>query len=459
MLALAAALLTWTGAFARASEAPVSTATAVAISSADAVDPLDEAERLYSDAVVRFRSGDEDGGRAELKRAFDAVVDAMEDESLPASMRSDFAAMLDKIRAYQGDDAPEDAAPGLDVALDTSSVRMEALKLDGDNPTAQKFIEIYTKHRPQTVEQALGRSGRYREMIQAALKQGGLPPELFYLVMTESEYNPLAVSRAGAAGLWQFMPGTARKYGLEVSYWIDERYDPEKATKAAVRYLTDLYHWFGDWDLAIAAYNRGEGGLGRDMQFSRSADFDSLSGRKALPEETHLYVPKFTACAIIGAKPEKFGLHPAYEKPEEYDVVTLPRDLDLGVAAKCAGTTETELRRLNPQLRAWCTPKNRSGFALRIPKGTKDVFSAALAQVTDWNPGPTMIRYRVQRGDYLGKIAKVNHTTVRAILETNKLRSARLIHPGMVLLIRPGRSSGHAAGHARRRRTQNAQKS
>ena len=278
-------------------------------------------------------------------------------------------------------------------------------------------------------------------MILAELKKKGLPPELFYLVMVESEYKLDAVSPSGAAGLWQFMPGTARKYGLEVSYWVDERYDPVKSTRAAVQYLSDLYQWFGDWELALAAYNRGEGGIGRDLQFSRSTDFGSLAGRNALPQETHHYVPKFMACVMIGRNPGKYGLRPKYETPEAFDEVSLPRDLDLGVAAKCAGTTEGVLRRLNPELRSWCTPKDRPAFALRLPAGTKDAFSAELAKVTDWNPGPTMVRYRVKRGDSLGRIAKTYHTTVKAILETNKLRSARRITPGITLLIKPGRSS------------------
>lgn len=412
---------------------------ALAVSS-DAAD-MDDAERRYAEAVRRFEAGDPEGGRAELKQAFDAVIENLDDDALPASLHAEFTAMLDKIRGWRSPQEEGEAALGLDVSLDTGAARMAALALDEDNPVVQKFIEIYAKGRPRTVEEALARSGRYRDMILGELKTKGLPAELLYLVMAESEYKYGAVSRSGAAGLWQFMPQTARKYGLEVSYWIDERFDPEKSTRAAARYLSDLYRWFGDWGLAIAAYNRGEGGLGRDMQSSRSADFDSLSGRKALPAETHQYVPKFTACALIGSDPAKYGLHPRYEKPEEYDTVSLPRDLDLGVAARCAGATETELRRLNPQLRAWCTPKNRPGFMLRLPQGATSLFAANLARTADWNPGPTMVRYRVRRGDSLSRIARLNRTTTRSILQTNKIQKARLIRPGMVLLIRPGHAS------------------
>jgi soluble lytic murein transglycosylase-like protein len=433
---------------ARAAEHPASPASAVSTNTDEENveaddDPsarLNDADLRYAEALSLFEQGDSAAGKTRLKEALNLVVDSLDDDDLPASLHVEFAAMLDKIRSWQGPEEEGESASDLDVTLGTATVRVEALKLDADNPIAQKFIDIYSKRRPKSVTDALSRSGRYRDMILAELKTQGLPPDLLYLVMTESEFKYDAVSHSGAAGLWQLMPETARKYGLEVSYWIDERYDPEKSTHAATRYLSDLYRWFGDWDLAIAAYNRGEGGLGRDMHLSRSADFDSLSGRKILPEETHLYVPKFTACAMIGRDPAKYGLHPVYEKPETYDTISLPRDLDLGVAARCAGSKEADLRRLNPQLRSWCTPKNRAGFSLRLPEGSRDQFSANLAKVSDWNPGPTMLRYRVRPGDYLGRIARLNHTTVQGILGTNKIRNAKLIHPGMVLLIRPGRA-------------------
>ncbi len=438
--------------------AAVSTGAEAGGDDADAAAQLARTDALYKEALDDFHDGKFYVGRAALKNAFGSLVDSIDDEDLPAALRPEFSGMLEKIRNWQPLDASSPTVSGLDVTEDmlraagsAGKVKMRGVRVDADNPITQKFIAIYTKQRPGTVEEALARSGRYRDMILAELKKKGLPPELFYLVMVESEYKVDAVSPSGAAGLWQFMPGTARKYGLEVSYWVDERYDPEKSTRAAVQYLSDLYQWFGDWELALAAYNRGEGGIGRDLQYSRSLDFDSLAGRKALPEETHHYVPKFMACVLIGREPEKYGLHPKYESPEKADAVPIPRDLDLGVAAKCAGTTEAEIRRLNPELRSWCTPKDRPDFVLRLPPGTKDAFSAALAQVADWNPGPTMVRYRVRRGDSLGRVAKTYHTTVKGILETNKLRSARLIRPGMTLLIKPGRP-GRAAPRAKKKR-------
>lgn len=466
MTALAAVLLALSAPL-RAQSVTASTAAPAALSTAaDAGenDALASAAELYDAALSDFRAGREDAGRAELKKAFSTFVDGLDDDDLPDVLRPDFAAMIEKARNWPGAESEGPAAPDLDVpesalraAASTTTFKMRGVRVDPDNPIAQKFISIYTRQRPASVEAALARSGRYRAMISAELKKKGLPPELLYLVMVESEYRPDVVSPSGAAGLWQFMPGTARKYGLEVSYWVDERYDPIKSTRAAVRYLSDLYRWFGDWELALAAYNRGEGGIGRDLRYSRSLDFNGLSGRKALPSETDHYVPKFMACVLIGRDPEKYGLHPKYEAPEPYDEAVLPRDLDLTVAAKCAGTTEAELRRLNPELRAWCTPKDRPGFALRLPAGSKSAFEVALAKVSDWNPGPTMVRYKVRRGDSLGKIAKLYHTTVKGILANNKIRSARLIRPGTTLVIKPGRAhssikKSKPAHHRRKRR-------
>jgi len=453
-------LLSAAPAFALAQSAPpevsASSQSAAAVSTAapDAMNQpapdLDEelkmADQDYEAGLQDFESTQVAQGRVEMARAFGIIVSNFSDPGLTDSMHSEFGAMLYKIRNWSELRQAGDAAPDLDVspeALNLSSatdvVKMQPIPLDPTNPIVQRFIQIYTQRRPRSVEEALSRSGLYRDMILKALKKKGLPPQLLYLVMTESEFKYDALSRSGAAGIWQFMPGTARKYGLKVTYWDDERYEPEKETQAAVDYLYSLYQWFGDWDLALAAYNRGEGGLGQDLLASRSLSFNALSNRDALPEQTHFYVPKFEACVLIGEHPEKYGLHPHYATPDAYDTVKLPRALDLGIAARCAGTTVDEIHRLNPELRAWCTPKDDPNFELKIPQGTKNVFLAALAQVKDWNPGPTLVRYRVRPGDFLGRIARLNHTTVRSIIETNKIRHPRLIRPGMVLLIRPGR--------------------
>ncbi len=416
------------------------------------IEHLKEAEDHYDKGIEKFRAGKVRGGRSSLKKAFAILTSSLEEDSLPLELREDFRSMLEKVRTWEAGETRTEYATDLEFSeealeevppapvSDSASQFSHTIEIDPDNEITKKFIHLYTKRRPDSVREALERSGRYQPLMEAALRQAGLPRELFYLVMAESEYKLNAVSRAGAAGLWQFMPGTGRHYGLEVSYWVDERFHPEKATEAAVRHLKDLYQWFGDWHLALAAYNRGLNGIGRDLKFSRSADFGGLSDRKALPRETHNYVPKFMACVLIGENPEKYGISPKYEGPLPYDVVKLDKDLDLGIAAKCAGTTKKAIQELNPHIRAWCTPKNRPGFELRIPEGKTEAFWEKLKKIKNWNPGPQVVRYKIRRGDYLGKIARRYRTTVKSIMRQNKITNPRRLRSGRTLKIRPGKA-------------------
>lgn len=416
-----------------------------------ALEELRRAELSYAEAMADFKAGKTEAARAHLKAAFSGLAGSVTDDGLAHALRADFMAAVEKARTYEGAPDPSetpgelDADPAQLAAVAPATVPEElrrekhGVPVDADDETVKRFIALYTKdNRRRAVEEALGRAERYRPMMAAALRKAKLPDELFWLVMTESEFKMKAVSGAGAAGLWQFMPGTARKYGLEVSYWVDERMDPEKATAAAVRYLKDLHEWFGDWHLALAGYNRGENGVGRDMQFTRSADFGTLAGRGALPNETQNYVPKYMACVLLGEHPERYGLKPVPEAPEAFDAVRVERDLDLEVAAKAAGTTLETMKRLNPELRAWCTPKGRA-YLLRLPAGSKDAFLAALAQVKEWNPGPKVVLHKVQKGEFLGKIAKKYRTTVRAIITHNELKNPKALRVGQVLRIPPGK--------------------
>lgn len=414
------------------------------------LDAADRAQALYEEGAAALERGDAPRGRELVGRSFAALAASIEDARLAAELRTDVAGIVEKIRSWDSSPAGAEEPGVLDASAEVLAAEPPALTplgaaasssivLDADNELTRKYIHLYTATRKRGVEETLARSGRYRELIERELSKAGLPRELFYLVMTESEYKLFARSHSGAAGLWQFMPFTARKYGLEVSFWIDERYDPEKATGAAIRYLSDLHRWFGDWHLAMAAYNRGENGLGRDLIATRSMDFATTSRRGAMPTETRHYVPKFMACAFIGLDPAKYGLNPRYEEPLAYDEIALERDLSLEVAAKAAGVELEAIQRLNPQVRNWATPPNRPGFLFRVPKGSKESFRARLAGVADWNPGPSLVRYTVRRGDVLGKIASRHRTTVKAITALNNIRNPRLLRPGMVLKLKPGR--------------------
>ncbi|MBD3272160.1 MAG: transglycosylase SLT domain-containing protein, partial [Elusimicrobia bacterium] len=297
---------------------------------------------------------------------------------------------------------------------------MPPVPLEPDNPEVQKYIRIFSRNPTRrSIIRAFERKGRYHDMVLGVLREYGLPEELVYLPIIESRYSIGDVSWAGAVGLWQFMKHTARAYGLRVDFWIDERKDPEKSTRAAAQYLKELYFWFNDWHLALAAYNRGENGIGRDLKFSRTTNFNHLVERDAIPQETEKYVPQFMAITLIARDPLKYGIDFEYDDPAEYDTYTTDEMIDLEIAAQCAGTTTDTIRQLNPSLTAWCTPKNYPHFTLNIPAGSKKDFITALNDVDNLCPAREFVRYKVRKGDILGKISRKYHTSVRAIMRDN----------------------------------------
>ena len=261
-----------------------------------------------------------------------------------------------------------------------------------------------------------------------------------YLPVVESLYRVEDLSRAGALGLWQIMPQRARALDLKLNYWIDERKDPEKSTRAAARYLKELFLMLDDWHLVLAGYNRGEFGLVRDLKFSNATTICEMAERSAVPKETQLYVPQFIAVSMIGEDPQKYGYDLVYDPPLVYDTVKIPTVIDLKIVAQCAGTSLSTIRELNPSLIAWCTPHNAPDFELHIPSGTAGAFTANIALVKDLNPSPGYIKYKVLGNDWLEKIAKKFSTTVTAIKEDNaRVKKQKYLRVGQVLIIRPGR--------------------
>lgn len=314
------------------------------------------------------------------------------------------------------------------------------IPIKSEHPMVQKYIQIFSRDPSRrSIIRAFERMGLYKDMIYPILKEYGLPEELVYLPIIESRYSISDVSHAGAVGLWQFMKHTGRGYDLRADYWIDERRDPERSTRAAARYLKNLYFWFNDWHLALAAYNRGEHGIGRDLSFSRTTDFSDLAERNAIPNETERYVPQFMAIVIISRDPLKYGIEFEHDEPISCDVYKTDAMIDLEIVARCAGTTLDVIRKLNPSLRAWCTPKNYPGFPLKLPYGTMDVFKDNIANVKNLCPAREFVRYRVKKGDILGKIAQKYKTSVKKLMRDNRIKNARLLMPGKVLIIKPGR--------------------
>ncbi|HYV68022.1 MAG TPA: LysM peptidoglycan-binding domain-containing protein [Myxococcales bacterium] len=280
----------------------------------------------------------------------------------------------------------------------------------------------------------LGRSTRFMPMMRSVLEKEGLPLDLVYLSMIESGFSSYAFSFAKAAGLWQFVVGTSRRYGLHTDFWVDERRDPVKATLAAARYLKDLKERFhGDWYLAWAGYNAGEGKVDRAIRRESTRDFwRMMSKGRTLRAETKHYVPKLIAAALIAKHPERFGFKVDYESPWDADEVYIPDATDLHVIARTAGITIEQVRDLNPELRRFCTPPG--GWTLRLPKGSKDAFAAEFAKL-DAGERLSFTEHRVERGEPLSKIARAYGVTESAIMRTNGIRSYRQVKVGRVLVI------------------------
>jgi membrane-bound lytic murein transglycosylase D len=295
------------------------------------------------------------------------------------------------------------------------------------NLAIEKSFRMYTQSMKTRFSMWLERSGRYIEVMQEILKEKNMPAELVFLPIVESGFNPKAYSRARAAGPWQFISGTAKRYGLVIDWWRDERKDPVKSTEAAAKYLNDLYEMFGSWSLALAAYNAGEGKIAKALRKSSSDDFWQLLGTRYIRKETKNYVPRYIAATMIANKPEEYGFEDlSYHEPFEYDEVVLYVPVDLDIIAGCAKTDVDEIRELNPELRRWSTPPNVAEYTLRIPAGKADAFIENLAKLPDENLF-TYDTYTVKKNDTLKKIAAKTKIPVNVLLELNAL-------PGIVKL-------------------------
>lgn len=275
-------------------------------------------------------------------------------------------------------------------------------------------------------------SGKYVPIMKATFRKEGVPEELVYLSMIESGLNPVARSWAKAVGLWQFVKGTGRLYGLGGNFWYDERRDFEKATTAAARHLKDLYAEFGDWYLVLAAYNSGAGRVHHAIHRSKSTDFWSM--RPRLPRETRNYVPQYIAAAVMAIDPKTYGFEVEPSAPLHFDVVSVDDCVDFTVLAKCAGTDVETLRELNPELLQWCTPPGTKGYQLRIPSGAKSSFAENYAKIPDDQKRDWLV-VTVKKGQTLGTISKKYNIPSALLAEVNRLNPRRRISAGKSLLI------------------------
>jgi membrane-bound lytic murein transglycosylase D len=303
------------------------------------------------------------------------------------------------------------------------------------NEKVEHFIQYFQNTGKNIFSSWLARSEKYIPFMKNLLKENGLPEDLVYLALIESGFNPYAYSRSKASGPWQFIYLTGKRYGLKVTWWVDERRDPEKSTIAAAKYLKTLYDMFECWYLAAAGYNAGEKKIINAIKRYRTEDFWELIKYRYLKRETKDYVPQMIAAALIAKDPEKYGFSGIeYEEPLRYEKVEVPAVVDLRLIAKACEISVEELKDLNPELLRWCTPPDSPSYEIKIPYGKKELF---LKNFEAFQPVQKFQfkTHIVKKGDSLSRIARLYRVDLEPILEINRLKKKSLLSIGMNLLI------------------------
>jgi membrane-bound lytic murein transglycosylase D len=409
----------------------------------------------YSDGQKKYKAGNFDKARVDFDRAMDLIVQS----GFQADFDPRLSDLIDQLgetlhsyelnaeRNAEEDEEPSGPAAPIDALADmtlpkgdprlAAKVEQELIKVPHDlpltvNDSVLQYLSFFTTTKGRAViEHGLGRAGRYNDMIRRVLRQEGVPQDLIYLAQAESAFQPAAVSRAGARGLWQFMPFRGEEYDLDRNYWVDERSDPEKATRAAARHMRDLYDMFGDWYLVMAAYNSGPMNVVKAVERTGYADFWDLQRLHALPKQTQNYVPIIIAMALVAKDPSLYGVQVAPEKPAQIDTIKPGHPIDLHLVADASGADIDDLRALNPELLRGVTP-NDPKFELNVPAGTAEKFELNIQQVpadkwTSWR------LHSVDEGESLPDIARHYRVTVAAIETANHLPAHATLPVGFLV--------------------------
>jgi membrane-bound lytic murein transglycosylase D len=431
-----------------------------------------QAEREYQAGQGNYKAGPVDAAKQSFDRAFNLIMASPPEVRSDERVQRELDRLLDGVNGLQLEDAdtsaeqksepaPIDEANDVTFPVDPNikaQAEAEIKATHSDLPLMLTdpvvgYINYFSSRGRATLENSLIRGGRYRETIENILKDEGVPPELIYLAQAESGFHPLALSRVGARGMWQFMASRAKGYGLQRNQWLDERQDPEKATRAAARHLKDLYNQFGDWYLAMAAYNSGPGTVQSAVRRTGYADFWELYRRNVLPKETRNYVPIIVAVTIMTKNPSQYGLDKVVtDKPVPYDKIKIDYSVDLRLVAGCVDATPETLQDLNPSLLRLTTPKDRE-FDLHLPAGTKEKYTSAIAAV----PRDMRVWWRyhnVGPSDSLESISRVYRTPASAIVQANGLDGDEKLQTAskIIIPIAPGKhaTTEDGATYARR---------
>jgi len=430
------------------------------------VDPIVE---LIAVSTLHFEAGERElqlghltSAKTEFNRAIEILLESPPGARTELRLRAHFDQLVERISAYevtalaQGDGFVEQRQEpaGIDELLAVTTFEMpaptaettqavaadlEAIVHDIDIPLNAKvlsFVELFTGRLKAFLEEGLSRGVQYLPMIQSVFRAEGLPLDLAYVPLVESAFKPTALSRAKAKGIWQFMRGTALENGLRHDWYVDERAEPEKATRAAAKYLKTLHEMFdGDWHLALASYNGGPGRVQRAIKRSGRADFWKLAATsRYLPRETRNYVPLILAAIVIARNPGIYGFDIQPVEPPQYETVTLNSPVDLRRVAEWIGTPVQTIQDLNPELRRWTTPVRATEYELKVPPGAADIVRAQLAQTDPTELAP-LNWHTVKKGETLLSIAKKLKVSRTDLAEANYLRTSARLQPGERLVI------------------------
>jgi membrane-bound lytic murein transglycosylase D len=407
---------------------------------------INQSEASYNSGVQNYRANRLDAARLDFDTAVDTLLASGLDLKAEGPAADEFDRLLNAINALEMDalkqgngfspkieEAPLEAAADLTFAPNPELVAKlkTELNVTSDlplviNDQVAGYINVFSGSSSFRAHMAasLQRVGKYRGLIQSVLKQEGVPQDLIYLAVAESGFQPQVVNaRSGAGGMWQFMTFTGTQYNLTRNGYFDYRFDPEKSSRAYARYIKALYEQFGDWYLAMAAYNWGPGNIQRAVQRTGYADFWELYRRNAMPAETRAYVPQILAAVIMAKNPEKYGLDKLTPSPPViYDTVSVDYAIDMKLVADVTNSTVPEIVELNPSLLRLTTPSDMS-FDLHLPPGTKQLFMDRLKDIPEDRRASWRFHV-VKPGETLESIATNLHAKAADIAETNGITAA-----------------------------------
>jgi len=413
-----------------------------------------EAKSYYVEALIGEHFSDTTELKFCLDRTLEIVSEISNLDSLSVLQRDDYRRFCEKLNAdfktkfawINGDEGSYlsvEVEEGLSESLgDTIDLGHDKLVILNDregriplvtSPKIERIIKYYQTVQKENFQQWLQNADYYEETIRPILEKEGLPTDIFYLALIESGFKSNAYSRAHAAGPWQFIASTGAFYGLKRNWWVDERRDPIKASIAAAQYLSDLYDYFDDWYLAIAAYNCGRGNVNRAIRREGTRDYWKM---RTLPRETRNYIPSFMAGMNIALNPQKYGFTRPKNTKWEYDVVEINGSYELESIAKMIGVQAKELKEYNPELRRWVTPPDEEKYPLRVPKNKGKILTAKIKDIPqEQRLMQEFITHRVSRGQNLSYIAKKYGTSVSAIVSANDIRNVNQLKIGQYLKI------------------------